>query len=119
VSDSHYGGCGVSRNRRRRYKFAAALSTGLLVATGALVLIGWLLKDVYESLGGSLFAGTLAFAAGTAAAAIVDERHMRRYAEIVALYLLLLSAGYILILPAIKFYSTTAPTPPPVDGIVR
>ena len=109
----------MSRHRRRGDKFAAALSTGLLVATGALVLLGFLLKDVYESLGGALLAGTLAFAAGTGAAAVVDVKRMRRYAEIVALYLLLLSAGYILILPAIKTYITTTLTPPPVDGSVR
>jgi hypothetical protein len=111
----------VSWHRRRRYKFAAASSAGLLVATGALVIVGLLSTDVYESLGGSLLAGALAFATGTGAAAVVDEKRMQRYAEIVALYLLLLAAGYILILPAIKSYITTTqtPTPPPVDGIVR
>ena len=119
MSDWNDAGCGVSRHRRRGYKFATALSTGLLVATGALVLIGFLLTDVYESLGGSFLAGTLAFAAGTGAAAVVDAKRMRRYAEIVALYLLLLSAGYILVLPAIKTYITTTPTPPPVDGVVK
>jgi hypothetical protein len=119
VSNWSDAGRRVSRHRRRSYKFAAALSTGLLVATGALVLVGVLLKAVYESVGGSLLAGTLAFAAGTGAATVVDEKRMRRYAEIVALYLLLLAAGYILILPAIKTYIVATPTPLPVDGIVR
>jgi hypothetical protein len=111
VSDWRRVGSGVSRHRRRGYKFASGWFTGVLVATGALILIGYVMTDVYESLGSSFLAETLAFAAGTGAAAVVDVKRVRRYAEIIALYLLLLSAGYILILPTVRWFLTTTKTP--------
>ena len=111
----------MSRHRRRGYKFAAAWCTGVLVATGVLILIGYAMANVYESLAGSFVAEILAFAVGTGASALVDGKRVRRYAEIIALYLILLSAGYILILPAIRSFLTTAATAPSTtdDGSPR
>jgi hypothetical protein len=87
--------------------------TGVLVATGVLIIIGYVMADVYESLEGSFFAEALAFAAGTGASAVVDGKRVRRYAEIIALYLILLSAGYILIFPVVRSFLTITATSPP------
>ncbi len=88
--------------------FPTAWRAGLLVATGALVIIRVLANDPFESLGGSMISGTLAFIAGTGAAALVDVKRLRRHAEIIALYLIVLAAFYNYILPTITWYLTAA-----------
>ena len=82
--------------------FTTAWLAGLLVATGVLVIIRLLANHPFESLGGSVISGTLAFIAGTGAAALIDVKRLLRHAEIIAVYLLVLSAVYNFILPAMS-----------------
>ena len=88
--------------------FRTAWLAGLLVATGVLVIIRLLANNPFESLGGSVISGTLAFIAGTGAAALIDVKRLQRHAETIALYLLVLSAVYNFILPTITWYLTAA-----------
>jgi hypothetical protein len=88
--------------------FTTAWLAGLLVATGVLVIIKLVASNPFESLGGSVISGTLAFFAGTGAAALIEVKRRQRHAEIIALYLLVLAVVYNFILPTITWYLTAA-----------
>lgn len=92
--------------RRRGSIFWSASIAGLASATGVIILAGFLIPDVYESLGESVIAGILALGAGSGAAAVVDGKRLQRYVEVVAIYLLLMAAAYILVLPTLKWLLT-------------
>jgi hypothetical protein len=79
---------------------------GPLAATGTFVVLGFVSFGFYASRGGLLLAGTLAFMIGNGTAALVDPRPGRN-AGIVAGYIAVLFAIYLLILPALW-----GPSPP-------
>jgi hypothetical protein len=84
---------------------------GLTAATGALVAVGMISMGYYASQGGLLIAGTIAFMAGTGAAAMVDPARRGLNTAIVAFYIAVLAAAYFLILPAL-----VGPVPPGARG---
>ena len=79
---------------------------GPLAATGTFIILGFASLGFYVSAGGLLIAGTFAFMAGTGAAGLVDSR-LGRNAGMVAGYIVVLFAIYLLILP-----SLAGPAPP-------
>jgi drug/metabolite transporter (DMT)-like permease len=76
-------------------------AAGMLAATGALMVLGLYSLGFYASGGGLLIAVAFAFAVGTGAAGVVDARQSGRDASVVAFYLLVLVAAYLLVLPAL------------------
>src|SRR5215208_1066312 len=74
---------------------------GLIGATCALIAVGFLSIGFYASLHGLMIAATVAFMAGTGAAALADARRAGVDAAVVAFYLAVLIGAYLLILPAL------------------
>ena len=81
---------------------------GVLAATCALIVMGFLSVGFFVSVGGLVIAWTVAFMAGTGAAAVVEPAHSGRNASVVAFYLIVLVAVYVLILPALAAQSLPA-----------
>ena len=92
-------------------KVVASWVVGLLGATGALVLLGFVSIGFFASFGGLVIAGAVALTAGTVAAGIVDPNRAGTNAAVVALSVLALAAAYSLILPALA-----GPVPPGARG---
>lgn len=74
---------------------------GLLAAIGALILVGFVSIGFYASFGGLIIAGALALTAGTAAAAAVDSKRSARNAAVVAFFIVVLFALYLILLPSL------------------
>jgi hypothetical protein len=95
------------------HKISRVIASGWLVgplaATGMFIILGFASLGFYVSLAGLLIAGTLAFMAGTGAAAVVDSRRGRN-AGIVAGYIAVLFVTYLFILP-----SLAGPPPPGIS----
>jgi len=71
---------------------------GPLAATAALVVMGFVsLGAFYASLGGLFIAAGVAFWAGAGMAGIAEPRRWARSALIVAVYLVVLFAGYLML----------------------
>ena len=71
---------------------------GPLAATAALVVMGFVSLGVFASGGGLLIAAGVAFWAGAGMAGIADPRRWARSALIVAAYVIVLLAGYLILL---------------------
>jgi hypothetical protein len=78
---------------------------GPLAATAALVAMGFVSLGVYTSIGGLFIAAGVAFWAGAGMAGIAEPRRWARSALIVAVYVVVLFASY-LMLPRLQ-------SPPP------
>jgi hypothetical protein len=83
----------------------------VLAATCALIVMGFLSMGFFVSVGGLVIAWTVAFMAGTGAAAVVEPAHSGRNASVVVFYFIGLVAVYFLILPALA-----GPVPPGARG---
>jgi hypothetical protein len=94
-----------------RRRILSGWLVGVLAATCALIVMGFLSVGFFVSVGGLAIAWTVAFMAGTGAAAVVDPAHSGRNASVVAFYLIVLVAAYFLILPAVA-----GPVPPGARG---
>jgi len=84
---------------------------GLLAATGSLIAIGFVSIGFFVSLGGLVIASALALTVGAVVAGVVDPDRAKRNVAVVALYVLVLAAAYLLILPALA-----GPMPPGTRG---
>jgi hypothetical protein len=84
---------------------------GMVAATAALIVLWFVSMGFYVSGGGLLIAGTIAFVAGTCVAGLVDSERLGFSTATVAFYLVVLAAGYFLILPALA-----GPVPPGARG---
>ena len=73
----------------------------LAAATGALIILGFVSIGFFASFGGLVIAGAVALTAGTVAAGIVDPDRVGRNVAVVAFYVLVLAAAYLLILSAL------------------
>jgi len=71
---------------------------GPLAATAALVVMGFVSLGVYASGGGLLVAAGVAFWAGAGMAGIAEPRRWARSALIVAVYVVVLFASYLILL---------------------
>jgi hypothetical protein len=83
-----------------RRRILSSWLIGVLAATSALIIMRFLSMGFFVSVGGLVIAWTVAFMAGTGAAAVVEPAHSGRNASVVAFYLIVLVAVYFLILPA-------------------
>lgn len=83
----------------------------VLAATLALVVLGFVSIGFFTSFGGLAIAGVVALTAGIITAGIVDADRTGTNAAVVAFYVLVLAAAFLLILPALA-----GPVPPGARG---
>jgi len=90
---------------------ASGRLAGILAATAALIATGFVSIGFYASYGGIVIAGGLAILVGSAVAGSIEPARTHTNAAIVAYYIVVLAAAYLLILPAL-----VAPTQPGARG---
>jgi hypothetical protein len=73
---------------------------GLVATTAVLIAMGVVSAGFFASFGGLAIAGALALMVGVAAGAAADPDRAARNAAVVAFYVLVLAAAYLLLLPA-------------------
>jgi len=74
----------------------------LTAATAALIVLGFVSMGFFASFGGLLITGSVALVTGTVAGGIADPDHVARNAAVTAFYVLVLTAAYFLLLPALS-----------------
>jgi hypothetical protein len=92
---------------------------GMITATVALIVLGFVALGLYTSLAGLVIAGSVAAVAGAAACAIADPARLGRNAAVVAGYIAILILAYMLVGQTIGRYAPpglrggAGVTPPP------
>ena len=86
-----------SRVRRAGNMKVPGWFVGPLAATAALVVMGFVSLGLYTSVGGLLIAAGIAFWAGAGLAGIAEPRRWARSALIVAAYVVVLFASYLML----------------------